>query len=266
MAQFEEGYKKTMAPNRTYSYYTGSWYDSEFEGNSMSYLKLLHGIDYHEQGLVFSVPFLPGGRYKPDVWYAVQRKGVTTIGTAKKPLAIGEIKGFKGAEDKVDTNELKRRFMASLVDDPGDEVVFAFWQMRDDLGILGYDGKAADWEPAGIYVCPDCGHTYYAVNGRDACPYCRNRNTKFITDKVNGSWVDWWHKVADETQNRMSDNTALSIRSDGKQIWDEVIDEFEEQFRDGLCDFDGIEPERAPLPDELKNVDWKALVRDTYTS
>lgn len=265
MVKFEDGYKKTMAPNRNYQYYTHEWYDSEFEGNSMAFLKLLGGLEIHSQGLAFTVPFVSGGRYKPDGWYTITRDGDFVIGTAKVPLVLLEIKGWKGREDGKDDNGLKRGFMKMLVDDPGDEVVGAYWQMKDSLKILGYDGEGPDWEPAAIYVCPHCAHSFYAVNTRRTCPYCRNVNTRFVTDTVNGSFRHEWEDVSDKYLQRMSELTAQGVRFDPNAVWNQVIHEKEQAYRRKLYSRDDIEFKSASIAPELEKVDFKALVRNAYS-
>ena len=262
MAEFEKQYKKSWAPNRAYNYYTKEWYDSEMEANAMGFLKLLGSFDFHCQGLVFIVPFLLHGRYKPDAWYSVQPNGMKTIGTAKKPLVLLEIKGWYDGEE----NELKRRFMQSLVDDPGDEVVGAYWQMTDKLHILGYDGKSKEWEPAALYVCPYCGKPFYAVKTRDACPYCGQEDTRRVTDEVNGAWGKWWKKVVKKTQEEASNLTAQNKRFDIKDVWDKVIADEEKKVRKALRSRDGIELSKAEPSLHLEKIDWKSLVRDSYST
>lgn len=258
MTNFEDGYKKSWQATRCYQYTTGEWYDSRLEGNDIALLDLLGGIEFESSGLTFIVPFLRGGSFKPDLWYACQRNCEKSIRTAKKPMVLVEIKGWdKGLE-----NQLKRDFIQDLVDDPSDEVIEGYWQMRDDLGIMGYDGKSKDWEPAGVYTCPRCGHTFYKVKTRHTCPYCGEAGTTFITDKANAKFNEWWKEISDETCNRIAELTKNGQRAYYKPIANEVIAEFKSKIRPKNTNLAAHWD--SELKPELKGIDFKELVSDAY--
>ena len=257
MAKFEDRYKKTWQATHNYQYLTDDWYDSRLEGNDIALLNLLGGIEFESQGITFIVPFVKYGSFKPDLWYACQPNSEHNIRTAKKPKVIVEIKGWDKPE-----NEYKRDFLADCVDDDSDEIVEAYWQMRDDLGILGYDGKSNEWEPAAVYTCPRCGHTFYKVKTRHSCPYCGHKDTKFVTDKANAKFNELWKQITDETCRRLDELTAQGKRAYYKDIADQVIADFKKKHRpEGARLNAQYEMELAP---GLEKIDFKALVRDAY--
>jgi predicted RNA-binding Zn-ribbon protein involved in translation (DUF1610 family) len=258
MAKFEDGYKRTWQATKNFQYLTGEWYDSRLEGNDIALLDLLGGIEFESQGITFIVPFVKYGSYKPDLWYACQPNHFHNIRTARKPKVIVEIKGWDKPE-----NQWKRDFLADCVDDDSDEIVESYWQMRDDLGILGYDGKSKEWEPAAVYVCPTCGHTMYKVKTRHTCPYCGEKNTKFITDKANEKFNGYWKRITAECCRRLDELTANGQRAYYKDIADQVIAEFKHGLRPK--NVRPNTPYQRELDPELEKVDFKALVKNAYT-
>jgi uncharacterized Zn finger protein (UPF0148 family) len=258
VAKFEDGFKKSWQSTRNFQYLTGEWYDSRLEGNDIALLELLGGIEFESNGLTFIVPFLRNGSFKPDLWYACQRNSEKSIRTAKKPMVLVEIKGWdKGLE-----SQLKRDFIQDLVDDPSDEVVEGYWQMRDDLGIMGYDGKSKEWEESAIYSCPNCGHTFYKVKSRHTCPYCGEVGTIEITDQANAKFNEYWKQISDETCNRIAELTAQGKRAYYKPIADQVIADFKRKIRPKNTNL--AAKWESELKPELKGIDFRELVADAY--
>lgn len=272
----ESGYKEGWRANKNYQYLTNSWYDSEMEGNDTALLRMLGGIEFCEQGITFSVPFIPGGRYKPDLHYAQQPNRFKSIGTARKSLVLVE---YKGWDDGSWRNEALRQFLEDQVNSASDFIVRAVWVMRDDKrpdkykkdedwehgGIKVFDGKADDWQDGAISPCrnENCGHTYYAVKGRHECPYCGNKQTQMRTDKPNSRFMELWRDhVAKETCRRMDEAYKAGKRVRYKDVSDQVIKEFLEAF--SMKGEHAFEPTTRPHVTELDGLDYKQLVRDAY--
>lgn len=258
MPNFEDKYNSNWQATRTHLWLTDEWYDSRMEASDIGVLELLGGIKYHSNGVTFLAPYFKGGSFKPDLIYSVIPNSESAIRTAKQPFDAVEIKGFLKGEE----NERKRWFMAKCVSDPRDEMNAAFWQMKDTLGILGFDGAADDWEPSAVYNCPRCGGTFYRVKTRHRCPYCNEANPTFITDKSNGLFNKWMQEICDETDRRLSELTAENKRGYYDQIAQEVVADFKKKLRPkGAALNAKFQRELAP---ELEGIDFKALVSDAY--